>query len=523
MVTDESILSSSRWDLGARTPFLPVDISHRVRVLAAILLCFGAAWTGWLVGETTSAPTLIGHHDFFAIYAAGTLIRAHQPQALYDPAALTAIERDILSVPVGAAGYMAYLNPPAAAAAIAPLVYLPEPVARLIWLGINLALGIACGLLATAGLRTRIRLLAVTMVMLSFPVFQTLAEGQWSLVLLMGALGALALGRRRNPYLAGVLLALLWLKAQLLVLAVIWLLLLRRWRIAAAALVTVIVVTLLALPLTGWASNVDYLRFLVSVVVSHANGAGAVTPTAWEGGLLGMENLLGLFATVVGQEHVAVVDVLTVASSIALVVYFLVATERRWRKGNVTASDGIAAVALALLLDPHLYAQDCVFIVLMLSVGLRTIRRESDQAMLIVACVGLMDLAALDTIWTSGMPLRPPHILTLALIGVVLLLSRRSTASPADPALGRLFSFIRHDAAAPLSREEIPSGALALKLAVNPPRATAEFGGDEWESHPPRTPHELPHTGGARVGPGSAPAGAANGHAQELMSFGHAR
>jgi hypothetical protein len=442
---------------------------------------------------------------------------------LYDPAALTAIERDILPVPVGAAGYMAYLNPPVAAAAIAPLMYLPEPVARLIWLGINLALGVACGLLATTGLRLRIRLLAVTMVMLSFPVFQTLAEGQWSLVLLLGALGALALGRRRNPYLSGAVLAILWLKAQLLVLALIWLLLLRQWRIPVSALVTVIVVTLLALPLTGSASYVDYLRFLGSVVVSHASGAGAVTPTAWEGGLLGMENLLGLFATMVGQEDVTLVDVLTVASSIALVVYFLVATERRWRKGEVTAFDGIAAIALALLIDPHLYAQDCLFMVLMLSVGLRTIRRESDQVMLIVTCVGLMDLAVLDTVWTTGMPLRPPHLLTIALIGVVLLLSRTSTTSPADPAFGRLFRFMRHDAAAPLSCREIPPGALDLKMAINLAITIAEFGGDECESNPPRTPLQRPSNGcAARIGLGSALAGAANRHAEELMYFGHA-
>ncbi|HXC75611.1 MAG TPA: glycosyltransferase 87 family protein [Candidatus Acidoferrum sp.] len=444
------------------------------------------------MAEITSAPSLIGHHDFFAIYAAGTLIRSHQAQALYDPAALTAIERHILSVPVGAAGYMAYLNPPAAAAAIAPLTYLPEPVARLIWLGINLALAVACGLLATTGLRRRIRLLAVTMIMLSFPAFQTFAEGQWSLVLLLGALGALALARRRNPYLGGAILAVFWLKAQLLVLALIWLLLLRRWRIALSALITVIVVTLLALPLTGSASNVDYLRFLASVVVSHANGAGAVTPTAWEGGLLGMENLLGLFSTVVGQEHVTLVDVLTVLSSIALVVYFLAATGRRWRRGEVTELDAIAAVALALLIDPHLYAQDCLLIVLMLAVGLRTIRRESDQAMLIVACVGLMDLAVLDTVWTSGMPLRPPHLLTIALIGVVLLLSRASTASPTDPALGWLLRFIRHGAAVPLSSAEIPLGALALKTAAALPTTVAEFDGNEWESNPPRTPQQHP-------------------------------
>ena len=501
---------------------MPVDMSHRVRVLAAILLCAGAVWTGWLVGETISAPTLIGHHDFFAIYAAGTLIRNHQALALYDPAALTAIERHILPVPVGAAGYMAYLNPPAAAAAMAPLMYLPEPVARLIWLGINLVLGVACGVVATTGLRLRIRLLAVTMVMLSFPTFQTLAEGQWSLVLLLGALGALVLARRRHPYLSGAVLALLWLKVQLLVLALIWLLLLRRWRIVVSAIITVIVVTLLALPLTGSASNVDYLRFLGSVVVSHASGAGAVTPTAWEGGLLGMENLLGLFATVVGQEHATLVDVLTVASSIALVVYFLAATRRRWRRGEVTEFDGIAAVALALLIDPHLYAQDCLFMVLMLSVALRTIQRESDQAMLIVACVGLMDLAVLDTVWTTGMPLRPPHLLTIALVGVVLLLSRTSKPAHTDPALGWLFRFIRHGVAVPLSSEEIPSGALALKTAVDLPITIAEFGGDERQSNPPLTPQLRPSDDcTARIGPGWALADGGKGHPGAAHVLGH--
>ena len=398
-------------------------------MFAAILLCAGAAWTGWLAGEVTSAPTLIGHHDFFALYAAWTLVRTHQPQYLYDAQALTTIERSILAVPVGAAGYMAYLNLPAAAVAIAPLTYLSEPDARLVWLAINLMLGIAGALVATSGLRLRLRLLAIALIMVSFPVFQTLAEGQWSLVLLLGSLVVLVLARRRHPHLAGAVLAILWLKPQLLILGLIWLLLLRQWRIAIATVVTLIAVALLAMPLTGVGSNVAYVSFLGSVLVSHVSGAGAVTPTAWEGGLLGMENLLGLFATVAGQNHPAVVDGLTIAASLVLVVYFLAATEQRWRSGRATALDGIAAIALALLLDPHLYAQDCVLIVLMLALALRGVRRESTQAILVVACVGLMDLAMLDTVWTSGMPLRPPHLLTLSLIAAVVLLSRASTAT----------------------------------------------------------------------------------------------
>jgi Glycosyltransferase family 87 len=404
---------------------------HHVAVIALgamLLLGFGALWMQWLVAEVSSAPARQGHHDFFAFYAAGTLVRGHQAGLLYSAGTLTGIERRILDAPVGAAGYMPFLNPPAAAAVIAPLAALGEQSARVVWLVVTVLLAIACVLVATAAARPWLRALAVVLLLTSYPAFQTFVEGQWSFLLLLGCLGSLVAARRGHPVIAGIAIAVLWLKPPLLLLVLVWLLLARRWRIAAAAVVTVATVSAVALPWTGLGSNAGYVTFLGGVTVSHATGAGALSATQWEGGLLGMEGLLGLAATIAGQDHAALVDALTIVVSLALVSFFLFAMRGRLHSGNPTARGGMAAVCLALVLDPHLYSQDCVLIMLVLALALREARSASSQAALIVATTAVMDLAALDTLWTSGMPLRPPHLLTLVLIAGVVVFARPTRA-----------------------------------------------------------------------------------------------
>lgn len=397
-------------------------------ISAVVLLGLGALWLQWLVSEVAGAPAQQGHHDFFAFYAAGSLIGAHEPGLLYSAPTLTGIERHIVAAPVGAAGYMPFLNPPAAAALLAPLSVLAEPGARIVWLLVSAALAVACVLVATAGLRPWLRATALLLLLTSYPAFQAFVEGQWSFVLLVATLGALVAARRGHPLLAGLAIAVLWLKPPLLLLVLVWLVATRRWRIAGAAVVTVVAFTLVALPWTGITSNLDYLSFLGGVGASHATGAGANGATQWEGGLLGMEGLLGLAATIAGQQHALLVDVLTIAASSTLLALFVIATRTRLRRGTLTARDGMAAICLALLLDPHLYAQDCVLLIVALALALREARTPGAHLALILACTAVMDLTALDTLWTSGVPLWPPHLFTLALIAGVVLFARGGVA-----------------------------------------------------------------------------------------------
>jgi hypothetical protein len=391
-------------------------------ILLIVILGLGALWLTWLAQEVTGPITQSGHHDFFAFYSAATLIREHQPQLLYDSQALTALERQIFPHPTGYAGYMPFLNPPAAAAVLSTLALLPEQSARLVWLGINIGATITCALLLTSGRDIRIRALTTAALLASFPAFQALVEGQWSFVLLLAGLGGLSAARRNNPLLAGALVGVFWLKPPLLLFVLVWLLVTRHWRIAAAAVFAVLAITLATLPWTGVASNINYIGYLGGVSLAHVSGAGAAGTTPWEGALPNMEGLIGIPATIVGQQNAVAVDLLTGATAAALVAFFVVATRTHLLERPLHLRYAIAAVALGLLLDPHLYAQDCVLIAVVIALLLPAARSLRAQAAAVIAVVAVMDLSALDTLSVEYAFLRPPHLLTIALIvGVIAL------------------------------------------------------------------------------------------------------
>src|SRR5207302_818750 len=149
---------------------------YRAPLLTTGLLIVGTLGVAWwvsLISEFAGPITQSGHHDFFAFYSAGTLIREGQPQSLYDASTLTALERHIWPHPTGYAGYMPFLNPPSAAVILSPLALLPFATARLLWLAISIALAIACAVVLTSGRDLRTRGLAVVAVLATFPAYQT--------------------------------------------------------------------------------------------------------------------------------------------------------------------------------------------------------------------------------------------------------------------------------------------------------------------------------------------------------------
>ena len=388
-----------------------------------VVLALGAAWWWALINEVASPISQSGHHDFFAFYSAATLIGDGRAQDLYNASALTALERAIWPQPTGYAGYMPFLNPPAAAVVLSPLASLGFATARVVWLGISVAVAVACALLLTSGRDLRVRAVAVAVVLATFPAYQALVEGQWSFVLLLGSLGALVAARRGHEWLAGVALVALWLKPPLLVLVLLWLVLTRRWRIAAAAIAAVAVVTLVTLPWTGIGTDVAYVQYLGGVSVAHAAGGGAAGATAWEGAFANMEGVIGLAATLVGQTHAVAVDVLTGLIAAGLVAYFVWTTHRFWLTRPLPLRVALAALCLGLLLDPHLYAQDCVLLLVLGAVVLTRIRAAPTAVLAVLLGAALvMDLSAVDTYSIQGYPVPPLHLLTFLLIAGVIAL-----------------------------------------------------------------------------------------------------
>ena len=390
-----------------------------IRGLAVLLVGLGALFAVALIAELALPLREGAHHDFLAFFGAGKLVLGGDPAGIYDPARLTAVERAVVPGPVGANGYMPFINPPFAAAVFAPLAALSPEVARAVWAGISLALLVAAALVV-ARPSSRDRALGALLVALSFPVYHTLAEGQWSILLLAAGLAALAAGRRGRWALVGLALVPFWLKPQLLVLPLVALALARRWRALATVGLGGGALVAFSVPFTGFASEVRYAGYLAQVVTSHFTGAGAVNSTTWQGNLATTEGLNGLVVGYLGQGAVGLVNVLWLMAAGALVaLYGLAALRQRPGFATFRARAMLAAgILVTLLVNPNLFAQDCVVVFLALA-ALWPVPRRLALAV-IVATVALADLILLDQLPVT------PHLFTLGLVVLVVLICLRA-------------------------------------------------------------------------------------------------
>lgn len=391
-----------------------------VAFVALVALGLGALLTIALVAELALPVRQSAHHDFLAFYGAGRLVLLGDPAGIYDPVRLTTVQRTIIPGAVGVNGYMPFINPPFAAVAFAPLAALSPEAARAIWAGISAVLLIASAA-AIAQLPTaRGRALGALLIVVSFPAYHALAESQWSVLLLASGIAALAAARRGRWGLVGLALVPFWLKPQLLVLPLVALALARRWRSLAAACLGGATLVAVSLPLTGVALHGRYLGYLAEVVVSHFAGAGAIEYTAWQGNLATTEGLNGLLVGYLGQGAVSQVNVLYAVASCALVaLYGLAALRQPPGFETLRARAMIAAgIMVTLLVNPNLFAQDCVLVLLAVAALWPLPRSFALPA--IVAVVALVDLILLD----QG-PVTV-HLFTLTLAGLAVLVCLRA-------------------------------------------------------------------------------------------------
>jgi hypothetical protein len=272
---------------------------------------------------------------------------------------------------------------------------LSEPAARIIWWTINAVLIGLCAWLATTPLRPTRRIIASLAIVLSLPVYQTLIEGQLSILILAGCLAAIALFRRHHPVLASICLSALWLKPQLAVMVLGVLILSRAWKIIAGYLATPTAIFLLLLPFTGLGVHLTYLSFLVGVLASHFNGAGRLTASVWQGSLGLTQGINGFFVSIFGQSNLTIVNALTLAATASLGIPFLWLIFRGIRPGLQNSRQILmlsATGAMILLVDPHLYLQDVVLLFAVLP-----LLCHKHQFKLIIATVSLTNIALLDS------------------------------------------------------------------------------------------------------------------------------
>ena len=365
--------------------------------VVVVLLIFSVYFWVSLIKELSTGlgPFYGNHYDFLAFYGAASLTLHGHISQIFDASSLINIQRQIVTHPVGASGYMPYLNPPFTALLLSPLALFTIEKARLVWLIINAGLMICLAFWFAKPLGSKkLQILGAALLLGTYPVYQALIEGQLSIVILFGCVLAYLAAQKNQYILSGIFLSILFIKPQFAIFAIIGLIIARQWKVIASMLATISILLLVLLPLTGFSLYFTYVRFMLNVVTAHFNGAGAVVPTIWQGALNTAAGFNGFFTALFGQSQVLWVNIFTVIGAITLVVLFIFAVKKTGIgiKNKPKQLLLAAAIGAALLIDPHLYAQDVIllYITLPFLLGLNHYFRT------IVFLVIICDIVKLD-------------------------------------------------------------------------------------------------------------------------------
>ena len=363
-------------------------------VLIVAALGFGLYFlTQLIIAHTSKNYGFYGtHYDFVAFYTAAKAFMTSGIHDVFNAAYMSDLQRQIVPHPIGAIGYMPFLNPPFVAVFISPLAWLGINVARIAMLVLNLSmLGFVLTKL-TAGIARRQRLIIATLLLMTLPVYQTLVQGQLSMFVLLGATLSY-IWFKDKKFLSGAALVLTWTITQFGVFVLAALIYKREWKMVKGMLAATAAVLLVTLPFTGVTIYFDYVRLLMTVTSNHF--ADMYTPTIyeWRGALELSDGMNGFFTAILGKRLHTLSNVLYVASGIALVGYLVIKVRSAGQK--LRHMQGyymfIAAILVALLIDPHLFAQDIIVIYVILPVLYKLYKgRELRVTLLFVALCNLV-------------------------------------------------------------------------------------------------------------------------------------
>jgi hypothetical protein len=297
------------------------------------------------------------HQDFPALYAAAKLVAGGSGRLLYDTASLADAEIAAAGQPVGGTGVLAYFNPPFFAALLAPLSALPLDHAYQAWTLFGAALlAIDAWLLwrIALPLPRRWRIAVVAGFATLYPVAYGLQLGQFSLVLVTSWAAAYLLLRAGREGWAGVALAPLLIKPELLLPVATYLLWKRRWRVFSTLAPLTAAAVVASIVIIGPDAALAYPGYLLNSTTWHGDGVATNVMFDWNG-----------IAAMWWERPAASRAGLLVVGALSLAT--LAAVARAWRGPLDPRTPRFAAQWMLLtlatvLVDPHLYLQDTVLI-----------------------------------------------------------------------------------------------------------------------------------------------------------------
>jgi hypothetical protein len=338
----------------------------KLNVLLAVLLLVTAGrvvMIEWTKGPLELHGSLRGR-DFQVFYLAGRLIANGEADRLYDHKRLQELQQTLAPIdPERNPPYFLFY-PPIAPWLVSPLARLPYGQAVAIWW----ALQAACFLTTAFLLRKEIAVdadwqLTVWLALAAFhPIWASVIAGQLSPLLLLVLASGLCLQRRGCAGWSGLALSLLAMKPHFYAGALVWVLLRRDWR-GAAAMIAGAALQIAAISTTiGLGLFAAYVRYLP--VCANISLIFKFTPSA-EHGLSGsLQNLLATFGvpSVAGKSIGGILQVL-VAAWAGWMLYRVASFGQSAENGDANLPrEQTCAILFMLLLVPHVLTYDLVFL-----------------------------------------------------------------------------------------------------------------------------------------------------------------
>jgi hypothetical protein len=290
--------------------------------------------------------------DFIAFYMAGDMAADGRWSQLYDVAAQRAWQAEFMRhIDPRWTGVCLFLNPPHYAAILSWLAPLSYGPALAVWSLFSLACFSLAALIWRSWLPGGIWRLAVLLSVCSPPWFQAFAGGQNTFVSLLILTAFCALLLRRRDFCAGLVLALLAYKFQLLIVPTALLAFRRRWRAMAGLAVGVGVTLGLTVLLVGPPTLVTYARFAAHLGnLMQVGGFAVHKQHSWYG-----------FFQMLGGDWLSVPVVRGLTATAVLGTLMLLALI--WRDDRAADTTWLSLrlsglIMATLLASPHLFHYD---------------------------------------------------------------------------------------------------------------------------------------------------------------------
>jgi hypothetical protein len=330
-----------------------IAVSGRAARILALLLygAMGATTvTLWLVyaAEQSSVLSYAHERDFLNPYIGVRLLLTGNGGRIYDLALQAAVSR--AAVAPFTPGQLSFLYPPYTALMLSPLGLFSYPTAFLIWCALNLCIAayVIFRLLIFAR-PERAEKAPLLLAALGFaPLFHTLWQGQVSVVVLLSLTQAALALRAGRDLQGGAWLVLGMIKPQLIVVPLLALVVMRRWRALLIFGAGAGALHLLTLLFCGnWLPN--YLITLQGSIIDHEIAENIT---------LAMPDYRGLVFLLLGTNN----GLLAVGAELALSGISLLATAAFCRMRNSVPWEArfALAVLVGLLVVPHLLIHDAV-------------------------------------------------------------------------------------------------------------------------------------------------------------------